>query len=63
MATRGRQYHGYFTNYSWDEQLTKLGNDMDALVELLEIVKAALIELQGTRATGRAESAVTKLDP
>ena len=63
MVTRGRQYHGYFTNYQWDEQLTKLGSDMDAVVQRLEIVEATLTELKGTRATGRTKSAITELDP
>ena len=63
MATRGQQYHWYFTNYQRDEQLTKLGSDLDAVVQRLEIVEAACTELQGTRATGRTESAVTQLDP
>ena len=53
MATQGRQYHGYFTNYQQDEQLTKPGDDMDAVVQQPKIVKATLTELQGTRATGR----------
>ena len=36
---------------------------MDDVVQRLEIVEAALTELQGTRATGRTDSAVTELDP
>ena len=43
--------------------MTKLGNDMDAVVERLEIVEAALTEIQGTRALGRTKSAITELDP
>ena len=56
MPRRGDDLSCWLTNKERDEQLSKLGQDMDEVMDRLRTVESALIELQNKRLAAKEGS-------
>ena len=59
MPRRGNNLSHWLTNKERDEQLSKLGQDMDEVMDRLRTVESALIELQNKQLAAKEGSSAS----
>ena len=59
MPRRGDDLRHWLTNKEQDEQLFKLGQEMDEVMVCLRIIETALVELQGKQLAAHEGSSTT----